>query len=53
MTSPAVQCSTSDSIEDVATLMHDNDIGQLPVVDGDQLAGMVERNDVLRAFLSE
>jgi CBS domain-containing protein len=53
MTSPAVQCSTSDSIEDVATLMHDNDIGQLPVVDGDQLAGMVARNDVLRAFLSE
>lgn len=53
MTSPAVQCAASSSIEDVATLMHDNDIGQIPVVDGDRLVGMVGRNDLLRAFLSE
>jgi CBS domain-containing protein len=53
MTSPAVQCNATDSIEDVATLMHDNDIGQIPVIDGERLVGMVARNDVLRAFLSE
>jgi len=53
MTSPAVQCQTADSIEDVATLMHDHDVGQIPVIDGERLVGMVARNDVLRAVLSE
>ena len=53
MTSPAVQCNTADAIEDVATLMHEHDIGQIPVVDGERLVGMVARNDLLRAFLAQ
>jgi CBS domain-containing protein len=37
----------------VATLMHDHDIGQVPVVSGGRLVGVVSRNDVLRAILSQ
>lgn len=53
MTTDPVTCIESDSIEDVATLMHDHDIGQVPVVRDGRLVGVVGRNDVLRAILSQ
>lgn len=53
MTTDPVTCSEGDTVEDVATLMHDNDIGQVLVVRSDQLVGVVSRNDVLRAILSQ
>jgi len=53
MSSPAVQRNMTDTIEDVATMMNDHDIGRIPVVDGGRLVGMVARNDLLRAFLAE
>jgi len=53
MTVDPVTCADTDSIEDVATLMHDHDIGQVPVVSGGRLVGVVSRNDVLRAILNE
>lgn len=53
MTPDPVTCSETDSVEDVATLMHDHDIGQIPVVRDGRLAGVVSRNDVLRAILGQ
>lgn len=53
MTTDPVTCTESDTIEDVATLMHDHDIGQVPIVRDGRLVGVVSRNDVLRAILNE
>ena len=38
----------SESIENVATLMHDKAISHLPVVDGGRLVGIVARGDLIR-----
>jgi acetoin utilization protein AcuB len=40
-----------DPIEDAAVAMYERKIGCLPVVDGDDLAGIVTSSDVLRAFV--
>jgi CBS domain-containing protein len=53
MTADPVTCLETDTIEDVATLMHDHDIGQVPVVRDGHLVGVIGRNDVLRAVLSQ
>lgn len=53
MTTHPVVCREDDTVEDVATLMHDHDVGQVPIVRDGQLVGMVSRNDVLRAILSQ
>ena len=37
-----------DSVEDVATLMHDQHLSHVPVVDGGQLVGIVARGDLVR-----
>jgi CBS domain-containing protein len=38
-----------DSLEDLATLMHDHDVSHVPVVDsGGALAGIVARGDIVR-----
>jgi CBS domain-containing protein len=52
MTADPISCDETDSIEDVATLMHDKDVGHLPVVRAGRVVGMVSRNDVIRAILS-
>ena len=53
MTTDPVTCEEGDTVEDAATLMHDHDIGQVPVVRSGLLVGIVSRNDVLRAILAE
>jgi acetoin utilization protein AcuB len=40
-----------DPIEDAAVAMYERKIGCLPVVDGDDLAGILTSSDVLRAFV--
>jgi CBS domain-containing protein len=52
MTAKPVTCLDSDTVEAVATLMHDHDLAQIPVVLAGRLVGIVTRNDVLRAILS-
>ncbi|MFZ4585678.1 MAG: CBS domain-containing protein [Acidimicrobiia bacterium] len=37
-----------DSIEAVATVMHDRDVSHVPVVDQGQLVGIVARHDLIR-----
>jgi CBS domain-containing protein len=48
-----VTCGDTDTIEDAATLMHDRDVNEVVVVRDGKLAGIVSRNDVLRAMLAE
>jgi CBS domain-containing protein len=52
MTPDPVTCLGTDTVEAVATLMHDDNIAQIPVVDDGRLVGLVSRNDILRAILS-
>ncbi len=41
-----------DTVEDAATIMHDNDFSRLPVVDGDgRLVGLLARGDIVRAIV--
>jgi CBS domain-containing protein len=53
MTAPAVTIVPRRTVADAAALMLDLRIDRLPVVDGDQLVGIVTRTDVVRAFAAE
>jgi len=45
--------ASDDTIEDAATLMHDQDLSRLPVVDGDgRLTGIIARGDIVRAIVT-
>lgn len=50
MTTPAVTIRPAKSVADAAALMLDLRIDRLPVVDADELVGIVTRADLLRAF---
>lgn len=47
-----VTCGPDDTIETVATLMHDNDVSRVPVVEDGRLVGIVARGDILRAMIT-
>ena len=48
-----VTISADAAVEDAATLMHDNEVSRLPVVDGDgRLVGVIARGDILRYMVS-
>jgi len=51
MESHPIVCDESDTVEQVATLMHDHDLALVPVVKAGKLVGVVTRTDVLRAIL--
>lgn len=36
------------TLEDVATLMHEGDVGHVPVLDGGRVVGLVARSDIVR-----
>jgi len=50
MSSPPIVVHPDDSVEKAAQLMADRKIGCLPVVDGDDLLGLITETDVLRYF---
>ena len=52
MSPDPVTCGPDDSVEVVATLMHDNDISRVPVVEDGRLVGIVARGDILRAIIT-
>jgi CBS domain-containing protein len=53
MTGKPTTCSADATIEDAATLMHDNDLSRLPVVDDDgDLLGIIARGDIVRAIVA-
>jgi CBS domain-containing protein len=52
MTPPPIVTTEPDaSIEDVATLMHDSHVSRLPVVEDDELVGVISRGDIIRAMV--
>jgi len=46
-----ITCQPDTKLEDAAVLMRDNEIGALPVVDGDKLVGIITESDVFDAFI--
>jgi CBS domain-containing protein len=45
-------CGEDDTLERVATLLHDKHLSRLPVVRDGQLVGIVSRGDLVRALLA-
>jgi CBS domain-containing protein len=53
MEDEAVTVGPDDTLETVATLMHDHDVSRVPVVDEEgRLLGLVARGDILRAMMT-
>jgi CBS domain-containing protein len=50
MSSPAITISPESSVEEAALTMAERKIGCLPVVDEDELVGIITETDVLRFF---
>jgi CBS domain-containing protein len=47
-----VTCSPDDTLESVATVMHDRNVSRVPVVDdGGRLVGIIARGDILKAVM--
>jgi CBS domain-containing protein len=51
MTTPAVTVPPQRTVADVADVLLDLGIDRLPVVEGDELVGIVTRSDLVRAFV--
>jgi CBS domain-containing protein len=52
MTAQPITILADASVEDAATLMHDEDVSRLPVVDGDgRLVGILGRGDIVKAIV--
>ncbi|MGV8082207.1 MAG: CBS domain-containing protein [Coriobacteriia bacterium] len=51
MTEEPVTVQVSASIEEAATILVDEDVSRLPVLDGDKLVGIVSKSDVLRSIV--
>lgn len=50
MTSGPTTVQVSATLEDVATMLVDREISQLPVLDGDELVGIITKSDVIRSM---
>ena len=53
MTAEPFTVQADASVEDVATLLVDRDVSRLPVLDGDELVGIVTKSDVLRSIVGD
>ena len=52
MDADSPSCSEDDTLERVATLMHDRGLSRLPVVRDGRLVGIVARGDLVRALVT-
>jgi acetoin utilization protein AcuB len=52
MTTPVITVPADADVREAARLMVDHTIGALPVVDGDQLAGIITETDLLKALIA-
>ena len=53
MTPDPVTIGPDDTLERAATLMHDENVSRLPVVENGRLVGIIGRTDILRAIIAE
>ena len=53
MTAEAVTAQADMSVADLATLMVDRDVSRVPVLDGENLVGIVSKSDIVRSLISE
>jgi CBS domain-containing protein len=53
MSSPAITVDVDGTVEDAATIMHEERVSRLPVVRNGRLVGIVSRVDVLRGMLAD
>jgi CBS domain-containing protein len=53
MSTPPIVVHPDATVEEAARIMADRKIGCLPVVDGDELLGLLTENDVLRYFAGQ
>lgn len=51
MTEDPVTISADASVEDAATMLVEKDVSRLPVMDGDELVGIVSKSDIVRSLL--
>ena len=52
MTAKPFTVSPDDTVEEAATVMHDNNVSRLPVVDNGSLVGILARGDIVKAIVS-
>jgi len=50
---PLISCPLGDTVLDAARRMNEHHIGALPVLDGEQLAGIFTERDVLQRVVAE
>ncbi len=53
MTKKVLTVSEDATLEEISSIMLHNNINHLPVIKEGKVVGMIERNDVLRAYLAE
>jgi CBS domain-containing protein len=54
MSRDPITCRPDDTLEAVATSMHEHDVDRLPVIDdGGRVVGIITRGDLVRAMVSE
>ena len=46
-------CAPDDTLETVATVMHERSVSRLPVVEGERVVGIVSRGDLVRAIVGD
>ena len=51
MDANAPTCAEDDTLEQVATVMHDRNVSRLPVVREGKLVGIISRGDIVRALV--
>jgi CBS domain-containing protein len=51
MNDDIIVCTSDDTVESVATMLHERHLSRLPVVDGGTLVGIISRGDILAAIV--
>lgn len=52
MTKDPIRLTSEDSLTTIVKLMSEKNLKRIPIVDGDQLVGIVTRKDLIKAFVN-